>query len=128
MKALFDTCILIDYLNGRSDARDELARYDDKAISLITWMEVMVGATTENEAMTRRWLDTAFRLIDVTHEISEHAVMTRKVHRIRLPDAIIYATAVTTNRLLVTRNTKDFDVKDPVVRIPYPGISNSGDS
>ena len=44
VKALFDTNILIDYLNGFEQAKAELARYSDKAISLITWMEVIVGA------------------------------------------------------------------------------------
>ena len=43
VSALFDTNILIDYLNGVEAARTELGRYSDKAISLITWMEVMVG-------------------------------------------------------------------------------------
>ena len=42
VKALFDTNILIDYLTGRSQARAELSLYAEKAISIITWMEVMV--------------------------------------------------------------------------------------
>ena len=43
VKALLDTNILIDFLRGLPAARDELNRYEDKAISVITWMEVMVG-------------------------------------------------------------------------------------
>ena len=43
VKALFDTCILIDYLNGIQSAKDEIELFKDKAISTITWMEVMVG-------------------------------------------------------------------------------------
>ncbi len=38
VKALFDTNILIDYLNGISAAKKELARYEYRAISTITWM------------------------------------------------------------------------------------------
>ena len=35
VSVLFDTNILIDYLNGVKQARTELERYSDKAISLI---------------------------------------------------------------------------------------------
>ena len=40
LKALFDTNILVDYLSGIAAAKDEISLYDDKAISIITWMEV----------------------------------------------------------------------------------------
>jgi hypothetical protein len=43
VKALFDTNILIDYRNGVVAARDEIARYPRPSISLITWMEVLLG-------------------------------------------------------------------------------------
>ena len=36
----------------------------------------------------------------------------------KLPDAVIRATAQTTGRLLVTRNTRDFPPDDPWVREP----------
>jgi predicted nucleic acid-binding protein len=37
----------------------------------------------------------------------------------RLPDAIILATARAESALLVTRNTKDFPRDDPASRVPY---------
>ena len=43
MDAVFDSCIVIDYLNGIPEAKAELDLYDEKSISLITWMEVMAG-------------------------------------------------------------------------------------
>jgi len=43
MNAVFDSCIVIDYLNGIPEAKAELDRYERKSISLITWMEVMSG-------------------------------------------------------------------------------------
>lgn len=49
MKAVFDTNILIDYLNGRIEAETELARYRERLISRITWMEVLVGAESDGE-------------------------------------------------------------------------------
>ena len=41
--ALFDTNILIDHLNAIPQAREEIGRFESRAISIITWMEVMVG-------------------------------------------------------------------------------------
>ena len=46
---LFDTCILIDYLRGVPQARTECDRHADRAISIITWMEVFAGATASDE-------------------------------------------------------------------------------
>ena len=62
VSALFDTNILIDYLNGIQPAKTELDRYSDKAISLITWMEVMVGATPETEGIVRGFLKAMSQL------------------------------------------------------------------
>lgn len=41
VKVIFDTNILIDHFDGIQSASDELARYEDAAISTITWSEVM---------------------------------------------------------------------------------------
>ncbi|HET6838348.1 MAG TPA: type II toxin-antitoxin system VapC family toxin [Bradyrhizobium sp.] len=118
VKALFDTNILVDYLNAVPQARTELKRYTEKAISIITWMEVMVGATDDVEDATRSFLST-FDVIALDGEIAERAVGLRRTHHIKLPDAIIWATAQTHAMLLVTRNTKDFATGDPGVRMPY---------
>lgn len=118
VKALFDTNILIDYLNAVPQARDELKRYAEKAISIVTWMEVMVGATDDLEAPTRSFLN-AFDIIALDREIAERAVGLRRAHRIKLPDAIVWATAQSNAMLFVTRDTKDFQAGDPVVRMPY---------
>jgi predicted nucleic acid-binding protein len=43
----------------------------------------------------------------------------RQALRVKLPDAIIKASAEVQGRLLVTRNTRDFPVDDAGVRLPY---------
>ena len=53
---LFDTCILIDYLRGVAPARAECNRHADRAISIITRMEVLAGATAANEDDARTFL------------------------------------------------------------------------
>jgi predicted nucleic acid-binding protein len=47
------------------------------------------------------------------------AVRIRRGARIKLPDAIIWASARTNGALLMTRNTKDYPKDDPFVRVPY---------
>ena len=118
VKALFDTNILVDYLNAVPGARTELQRYTEKAISIITWMEVMVGADDELQAATSDFLNS-FEVIALDERIAERAVGLRRRHRIKLPDAVIWATAQTQAMLLVTRNIKDFPDDDPGVRAPY---------
>jgi predicted nucleic acid-binding protein len=118
VKALFDTNILVDYLNAVPQARTELQRYTEKAISIITWMEVMIGAASDVEDATRSFLST-FDVVALDGEIAERAVSLRRAHHIKLPDAIIRATAQAHATLLVTRNTKDFKAGDPGVRMPY---------
>lgn len=118
VKALFDTNILVDYLNAVPEARTELRRYREKAVSIITWTEVMVGAAPDLEAATRSFLN-GFDVIAVDDRVAERAVGLRRSRRIKLPDAVIWATAQVHSMLLVTRNTRDFPDDDPGVRAPY---------
>lgn len=118
VKALFDTNILIDYLNGIENAKTELARYEDKAISIITWMEVQIGTELAEQAKVDNFLLT-FTTLPIDGPISVRAVALRKEYKIKLPDAIIWATAKVDHRLLVTRNTRDFLPSEPGIRVPY---------
>jgi predicted nucleic acid-binding protein len=116
--ALFDTNILIDHLNAFPQARAEIERYEDRAISIITWMEVMVGADGDVAEPTRRFLE-GFTVVELDDGVAERAVNLRRAHRIKLPDAVTWASAQMAGRLLVTRNTRDFPVDDPGIREPY---------
>ena len=84
VKALFDTNILVDYLNAVPEARTELQRYTEKAVSIITWMEVMVGANRDLEAATRSFL-SSFDVVAVNEQIAERAVSLRRNHRSNCP-------------------------------------------
>ena len=118
VKALFDTNILIDYLNGVEAARLELANYDNRAISTITRMEVLVGTAPDDEADIRAWLGS-FDVIALDNAVADRAIEIRKARRIRLPDAIVWASAQVNSMILVSRNTKDFPESAPDVRVPY---------
>jgi predicted nucleic acid-binding protein len=119
VRAVFDTNVLVDYLNGVAKARTEIARHRDRAVSVVGWMEVLVGAEGDEEELVIRDFLAGFEVLGVDRQTAEEAVRLRRSHRIRLPDAIIWATARVTGALLVTRNTKDFPMDDPGVRVPY---------
>lgn len=123
VKALFDTNILVDYLNGVLAAKAEMDNTADKAISIITVMEVLEGETSKTEGPVRQFLNS-FQHLALDSKISEAAVQLRRQHKIKLPDAIILATAQVHGRLLVTRNTNDFAGDPPGVRVPYTLLSH----
>ena len=103
---------------GDAEAVTELARYQEPAISIVSWMEVMIGAAPEVAPATRRFL-SRFTIVEIDRAVAERAVIVRRNRRIRLPDAIIQACAEVHSMLLVTRNTRDFDRSSPSVRVPY---------
>ena len=115
---LFDTNILIDYLRGIPQARAECDRHSDRAVSIVTWMEVMAGSTAVNEADARSFL-LNFYTLPLGADVAERAFLLRRTNRIKLPDAIIQATAEESGRILITRNTRDFPPGTPSVLIPY---------
>jgi len=119
MRAVLDTNILIDYLAGMYAAREEIERYRSPGISLVTWLEVMAGARGgEEEISVRRFL-ARFDVQPISLAVAEEASRIRLERRMRLADALIWATARAHGRLLVTRNTRDFPRDDPGVRVPY---------
>jgi predicted nucleic acid-binding protein len=116
---LFDTNILIDHLNGVAKATREIRRSHNPAISVITWIEVMTGAASPTEEAILRAFLSNFQHLEMTREVAERAAVIRRQKRIKMPDAIILATAEAAGRQLVTRNVKDFPVGTRGVRVPY---------
>ena len=79
----------------------------------------MTGAANPaQEAILRAFL-TNFECLPVTTAVAERAAENRRQKRIKLPDAIILATAEAAGRQLVTRNLRDFPVGTSGVRVPY---------
>ena len=108
-----------DYLNGVAKAGHEIRRSHDPAISVITWIEVMTGAANEDEESVLRVFPANFLCLPITREVAERAAANRRQKKIKLPDAIILATAEVAKRQLVTRNVKDFPAGMRGVRVPY---------
>ena len=82
-------------------------------------MEVLVGARDDDDARRLKSFLAGFHRVLIDELVSEIAVEIRRRTRIRLPDALIWASARRIDGMLVTRNTKDFPGHDPAVRVPY---------
>ncbi|MBP6507435.1 MAG: type II toxin-antitoxin system VapC family toxin [Opitutaceae bacterium] len=119
MKAVFDSDVLIDYLQGVPAARDELARYRQPLHSIISFMELLAGARTEEERRAAETLLGSLGRVELTDTVARRAVELRQTMRLKLPDAILLASAEVEGCILVTRNTRDFPGNDPRVRFPY---------
>ena len=119
MSAFFDTNIVIDLLAGYPPALSEAALHREVGISRITWMEVLIGSP--DLPVRRQWESflVQFELVEMDEEVCREAIELRQQFRIKLPDALILASARSYGADLVTRNTRDFPAGTPGVRIPY---------
>ena len=109
---LVDTDVLIDVSRGKPQALD---LFDDMSrekppifISVISAMELMVGARNKKEVQEIEGFLANYRLLALTEDISHKAyelVKTyAKSHGLEIPDALIAASAVSNDLGLATTN------------------------
>jgi predicted nucleic acid-binding protein len=100
---LVDTDIFIDHLRGAAELKPGRHRLH---YSVITRAELFAGNTAT--ALTIRLLGP-FREVPVDRAIAERAGRVVRESGIRLPDALIAATALERALQLSTRNISDFE-------------------
>jgi predicted nucleic acid-binding protein len=78
-------------------------------VSAVTYMEALGwhGATPPQLTAVRKFMDAAV-ILPVNQPVVEATVLVRQQKKIKLGDAIIAATALVHNMILVTRNVSDF--------------------
>ena len=121
-KYLLDTNPIIDFLNGRLPAsgKDFIAAIEP-TISVISHIELL----SNKNIPTQEWDQLlAFIQIAVIYSLESsivaQSIILRQSHKLKTPDAIIAATALTHNFTLITRNLSDFkNIPGLVVIDPY---------
>jgi len=130
---LFDTNIFIDMLGGCEQATTELSTYDFPAISAVTYMELRAGQMLRpHEKPILDVLLAEFQIIQIDQMVMERAIEIRGTSltvgpKVKLPDAIIAATAAAYRVPIVTRNPRDFQWEGIDVHIPYDYDSTTGE-
>jgi predicted nucleic acid-binding protein len=100
---LIDTDVFIDHLRGAAELTPGRHHVH---YSVITRAELFAGSTVS--ALTTQLL-APFREVPVDRAVAERAGRVAREFGLRLPDALIAATALERGLQLSTRNTKDFD-------------------
>ena len=118
MRLLLDTNVLIDVLKGETTARDWLEERQQPAVSVIAWIEVLVGCRTAESQTVEAWLDS-FERLSLNRDVARESVQARQRHGLKVPDAIILATARCHGLTLATRNSQDFPLSLGDVLHPY---------
>ena len=116
-----DTNILIAYFGGDVMARKALERFSPLRLPAIAYAEFLSGLKDERERSTLdEILHKLFEIVQTDTAICREAAHLRRESRLKLMDALIYATARAGGGSLITRD-KDFDKSWPDVYIPDYG-------
>jgi predicted nucleic acid-binding protein len=114
MRWLLDSNVLIDALAGLPHGvrvlREARRRSEVSVVySSITRIEVLgfPNLTEQEEAAIRRLLNE-FEEVPISNAVIERTIQIRKSIRIKIPDALIAASAECSQAVVVTRNTGDF--------------------
>ncbi|MBW6537351.1 MAG: type II toxin-antitoxin system VapC family toxin [Mariniphaga sp.] len=106
---LLDTNILI-YLSKKQLAFEKVASSGNKLfISVITYMEVLgYPFSNETEKHIIEELCQYLPVIELDKVIVEKVIQIKQQNKIKLPDAIIVASALVNKFVLITANVSDF--------------------
>src|SRR4029079_1727415 len=92
--ALFDTSILLDYLLGDKRADAVFRQHQYRAVSVISWVEVMCVSPEEKHEATRAFL-RSFERLSINESIADEAlVLVRSRPGLAIHRALTWATAI----------------------------------
>ena len=119
-KALLDTNVIILASKQKIDTANLLDRYEEFYASVITYMEVY-GYEFDNE-QEKGFIDDLFEgleVVDINQSIADQVIKYRKnkFKKIKLPDAIILATAKYLEADLLSDDWDDFKGFDNQVNV-----------
>ena len=108
-KYLIDTNVILDYLGRKlpTESEDILSEIIDDQINLSSINKIELLGFSNVEQVIIDLVSFAI-IYHVDDEIIDKTIELRKKHKIKLPDAIIAATAVVNQFSLISHNFRDF--------------------
>ena len=114
---LLDSDVIIWHLRGRKEVTEmlmDLQKFGVPACSALSILEVQLGVKKGEEDKTNLFLGS-LKICDVNIEIANKAAQIIREHKVKgitidLPDAVIAATCLLYDLILVTFNTKHYPV------------------
>jgi predicted nucleic acid-binding protein len=125
MRWLLDSNFLIDALAGLPHGRRVLHEARNRSgvrvvFSAITRIEILgFPNLSEQESAAIRTLLNEFDEVPISSAVIEQTILIRKSARIKIPDALIAASAQVTDAIKVARNTSDFE-RVPDLTVVHP--------
>lgn len=113
--AALDSNIIIFASQQKFDIEALLSRYDKFYVSIVTYMKVYAYEfDSETEKMLIDELFANLEIVEINKQIADQAIIYRKnkTKKIKLPDAVILATAKYANADLITDDWDDFQSID----------------
>ena len=106
---ILDTNLIIYLSQEKMKITDFASKGDRLCISIISYMEALgcPFKNNEEELIVKSLCDTC-EVFNLTKQITDKTIEIRKQTKIKLPDAIIGASALVNNSTLVTANENDF--------------------
>ena len=109
-----DTNIVIAYLAGEEVIVRALSEWKEVGMTLLlpsvveTEVLSFPGLPDEEHTRIEQFLESEFLFVPLDRSLARVAAHVRRTRRIKTPDSIIAATAITSGTSLVTRNARDF--------------------
>lgn len=125
VRRIVDTDIIVDMLRGLKASRDYIRRFElgelKGILSAVVIAELYAGRRTRDPTIARRIENviTLFTVVNIGPNIARMAGELMRDYGLSLPDALIAATALAYNAILVTRNVRDFQ-RIPNLRLEVP--------
>jgi predicted nucleic acid-binding protein len=120
-KGLLDSNVIIDASKGIVSSQDIVNKYDYLYTSIISYIETQgynFEDNEEKEIVTQ--ILNSVEIVNINKEIADIAIDYRKQKKIKLPDALILATAKHLNADLLTSDISDFQNIDKLVKLVEP--------
>lgn len=119
MTVLVDTSLLLDYLNGDKRAGQALEPHRHRAISVITWLEVMALAPPDKVEETRGFL-RSFERLSISESIADEALRLMTMHTdVTFHRALTWATAQINQLTLLTVDAVAEQLDGLKIETPY---------